>query len=151
VAHDSGGAAVDLGARKGRVVLVVFFATWAQGSRGLLPQLQAVARTFKDKPLEVYGVAIDVDGRLVGPFVERLGLGFPILRDPGAQESESRLGLSVAPTVIVVDREGMIRAVHRGVQEDTAHDVEAELSRLLERSVRDTRAPDGNDRSKGSG
>ena len=97
--------------RPGKVVIVVFFATWAEAARGLLPRLEQLAGTLPDGQVELLGVALDEDQRFVEPFLRELGVTFEVLSDPGGRRTGQAATLEALPGLVVLDPQGAVRAV----------------------------------------
>jgi thiol-disulfide isomerase/thioredoxin len=125
---DTGRGEARLPIGEGRVAVVVVFASWAEGARTLLPQLERLRGA--EPGVAIAGVAIDADQRFVGPFLEEHGVEFPVLPDPGAREAR-RFGVRRVPTVVVFDPGGRISAVYEGASRATAHAVRRQVEALL--------------------
>ncbi|MGI5861818.1 MAG: TlpA disulfide reductase family protein [Myxococcales bacterium] len=95
--------------RPGKVVVVVFFATWSEAARAVLAEVEELQARLAGQGVEAVGVAIDEDQRFVAPFVRELGLTFEVLADPGARETQRIARLESVPTVAVLDAERTVR------------------------------------------
>ena len=95
--------------RPGKIVVVVFFATWSEAARAVLTQVEKLHSELAAQGVEAIGVAIDEDQRFVAPFVGELGLTFEVLADPGARKAERLARLEAVPTVAVLDAERTVR------------------------------------------
>ncbi len=123
----STGGEVTLESFRGRPLVVVFFATWAERADALLPQLQRLAAESR---LEVVAVALDEDPRFVAPFVRRHALRFPVLLDPGGETSERELPLRVLPTVAVLDANGRVSQLHEQLRKGVLKRIAARAKEL---------------------
>ncbi len=101
------GQQVRLSDLKGRVVLLNFWATWCGPCEAEMPAIQDRYTTFKGQGLVVLGINQDEDAETVRAFVERLGLSFTILLDPGAVVGELYRARGL-PMTFIVDRDGQI-------------------------------------------
>jgi peroxiredoxin len=94
---------------RGRVVLLNAFATWCAPCRAEMPDFQAAYRSLRDRGLEVVGVNVD-EGEAdekVERFVEKLGIEFPVWRDPSNRFSKRFRALGV-PETVLIGRDGTI-------------------------------------------
>ncbi len=112
----------ELDARKGRVVLVNFWATWCRPCLKELPDLLALERDYGSRGFELLAVSLDdpADGEaIVGPFVTKW---FPSLRTLIRSSTDMDATVSVIdpawnevlPTSYLVDREGRVAARLQG-------------------------------------
>lgn len=114
---------------KGRVVAVCFWATWCRPSQ----EAMATLRTLREHYPELEGIAIscDHDARaLLGHLAEHGDGGFVHLFDrtrPGWHELATAVGVRALPTVLWLDRRGIVRDVTAG------EDLAATAQRLLGR------------------
>jgi thiol-disulfide isomerase/thioredoxin len=131
-APDLEGRLVDVGAERGKVRVIDFWATWCEPCREELPALDAMARDLSARGLAVYGVSFDEDGTLIAPFLREVRVGFPILWDRGGDQLAARFQVSRLPTTLVVDRRGIVRFVHEGWTEGKARDHRRDVEGLLD-------------------
>jgi len=101
------GQPVRLSDLKGQVVLLNFWATWCGPCEAEMPAIQDRYTTFKGQGLVVLGINQDEEAETVRAFVERLGLSFTILLDPGAVVGELYRARGL-PMTFIVDRDGQI-------------------------------------------
>jgi thiol-disulfide isomerase/thioredoxin len=102
-----GGGTSELGSLRGRVVLVNFWATWCPPCVEEMPSLDRLSRALGPEGLVVLGVAVDEDEKTVRDFVARVGVSFPILRDPGAHTAAAWRTTGY-PETFVVGRDGTL-------------------------------------------
>ncbi len=131
-APDLNGRVVDVGAERGKVRVVDFWATWCEPCRDELPALDALSRELSARGLAVYGVSFDEDGALIAPFLREVRVGFPILWDRGGDQLAPRFQVMRLPTTLVVDRKGVVRFVHEGWTEERGREQRREIEALLE-------------------
>jgi cytochrome c-type biogenesis protein len=105
-------ALVDL---HGQVVMLNVWATWCIPCRKELPELEAMHKEYAARGLKVVGVSVD-DGNAdddVKEFVERYGLTYTIVRDPGEEVSTLFFTPGV-PSSFLIDRNGIVVWRHMG-------------------------------------
>jgi peroxiredoxin len=98
---------------RGQVVLINFWASWCGPCRQEMPLLDRIHQRYSDAGFAVLGV--NVEGT-IGPAKEtadRTGVTFPVLVDENQRVSEL-YNLESMPSSVVVDRDGVVRYVHRG-------------------------------------
>jgi peroxiredoxin len=109
------GSAVSLGSYRGRPVIVNFWATWCVSCKEEMPALQAEAAAHPE--LAVLGVDNVESAVKVKPFVDQLGIRFPILLDQDGSVLE-RYQVTGLPTSFFVDSAGTLRSLYRGALTD---------------------------------
>lgn len=123
------GAALTLGALRGRVVLVNFWATWCEPCVTEMPSLQKLREQLAPR-FEVLGVNYQEGPARIKAFLEKSGIAFPIVRDTdGAVAKE--WGVKIFPSSFVVDRAGQVRHVLIGVADWTSQKLLSTISSLL--------------------
>jgi peroxiredoxin len=81
------GAPVRLEELRGRAVLVNFWATWCKPCEDEMPAMERLYRALQADGFELLAVSVDVGDDEVSAFRDRLGISFPILRDPDRREA----------------------------------------------------------------
>ena len=98
---------------QGRVVLMNFWAVWCGFCRVEMPELQMAYETYGHEGLVVLGIDVQEETAQVASFVQEMGVTFPILLDQKAAVTR-QYRIQGLPTSILVDADGVIRAVHVG-------------------------------------
>jgi peroxiredoxin len=107
------GKNLKLSEYRGKVVLLNFWATWCGPCREEIPQLNKLQRKFKSGGFTVLGVNIDRNHAPAKVLARKLRVRFPILFD--SNKAVSRLyQVDAMPNTVIIDRNGVIRFVHRG-------------------------------------
>ncbi len=128
---DLSGSAWQLSDRRGRVVLVNFWATWCPPCREETPGLVQLYRSYRPRGVEMVGIDMDDDPAAAVPgFVRSYRIPYPMLvPDSGfelANEIES------LPTTLLIDRQGRIAKVYVGAMSEA--ELSADLDALLKES-----------------
>jgi len=107
------GANLRLSEFRGQVVLVNFWARWANDSRREMPALNRINTTYGRAGLVVLGISIDEDLRRAQEFADSMKVSYPVMFDTGSEIGRDyRLGK--LPMTILVDRSGVVRYSHLG-------------------------------------
>lgn len=103
------GQAVNLGAFRGRVVLLNFWATWCAPCVREMPSLDRLQARLEAEGVTVVAVSQDVAGlEVVQPFFDRLNLkNLDVYLDPEGRLA-LRLGIRGLPTTLLIDRDGRV-------------------------------------------
>lgn len=121
------GAAIDLGAFRGKVVLLNFWATWCRPCVYEMPTLDRLAATYPSDKLAVAAVSIDQAGlQAVARFIQRYQINrLPIYLDPAqnlgtfdaARAESGALALYGLPISYIIDRNGRVLGYITGAAE----------------------------------
>jgi len=125
------GQVVDLKDFRGKVVLLNIWATWCKPCRDELPSMELLYRKLKDRGFEILAVSIDKDSSIVKPFVEELGLTFPVLLDPKGKITRLYRTIGI-PENYIIDKRGIIREKIIGARNWFSKAYVDSLSQLLE-------------------
>jgi thiol-disulfide isomerase/thioredoxin len=102
----------SIGALRGRVVLLDFWATWCAPCRIVVPKLGALQGRYGAQGLSVLGVSTE-DAQDVALFAQRTAMRYPVGVDKHAETTRS-YGVLSLPTLVVIDRRGVVRDVAIG-------------------------------------
>ncbi len=98
---------------RGQVVLINFWASWCGPCRQEMPVLDRLHHRYEDTGFAVLGVNVEGDSDSAREIVDKTNVTFPILLDAGQKVSEL-YSLEAMPSTVVVDRDGVVRYIHRG-------------------------------------
>jgi uncharacterized protein (TIGR03067 family) len=113
---------------RGKVVILDFWYRSCFWCVRAMPQVKKIADHFKDQPVVVLGMNTDPkeeDARFV---VEKMRLNYANLKAAGLPE---KYKVQAFPTVVVIDQEGVVRAVHVGSETTLKEEVVKSVERLL--------------------
>lgn len=107
---DTAGKRHRLADYKGQWVVVNFWATWCAPCVAEMPSLSRLRERMGPQRLEVVGVNFQENAARIEPFVRRLGVAFPIVRDHDGSLRKA-WQVNVFPTTFVVGPAGDVRWV----------------------------------------
>lgn len=138
---------LTLASLKGRVVLIDFWANWCGPCKAAFPKLRALQEEFADQGFTVLGVT-GFQGRfadngvneskltpereleLTREQIARLQMTWPVaFSTRGCFDEE--YGVQGVPTLVLVDKQGIIRFVMAGLNEKAEKDLKELLAKLL--------------------
>ncbi len=105
---DIQGKPFDLDSRRGRVVVVNFWATWCEPCRDELPSLERLQKARDGKSLEVVSVNFGEMPERIRTFLEREFVELPVVLDRD-KEAAGRWKVGGLPMTFIVDAGGRIR------------------------------------------
>lgn len=108
----------------GNPLLINFWATWCPPCRFEMPLFEETYQRLKDDGFTVLAVDVQEGPELVNPYVEQMGLTFPIALDRGGAVANA-YRVAALPTTVFVDANGIVTDIHRGAL------VESRLQRYL--------------------
>jgi thiol-disulfide isomerase/thioredoxin len=116
---------------KGKVVLIDFFASWCTPCHESFPVMEELHKRFGEKGLVIVAVSVDKKKQDLERFLKKHSAAFAIARDP-AGKLAAEVKIPTMPTSFIVDRQGVVRAVHRGFHgEETRKKYVSEIEELL--------------------
>jgi thiol-disulfide isomerase/thioredoxin len=126
---------------RAQATVVDFWATWCEPCRDQLPMLDRLQDEFRGQHVEVVAIAFDEDRAALEEFLARIPVGFPVLWDKGGAALAVKMEITRLPTTLLLDRDGVVRAVQPGFDKSGAAELERDLRRLL--AQQDQGAPAG--------
>jgi peroxiredoxin len=134
---------------RGHVVVVNLFGSWCPNCNDEAPVLVDWYRRFRDRGLEVVGLAFELtgkparDGAFVRKFAQRHGVEYPLLlagiadKDRAAASLPDLTGVAAFPTTIFVGRDGRVRHIHTGFEGPGTGAHHRQLVREMEARIED--------------
>lgn len=150
--EDLDGRKVRLADFRGKTILLDFWATWCRPCLMSMPHVQQLAEKYADKPVVILGVNSDEpDNEAGGPdsgpatasapgsqpaprfervkqALRRLRVSYPQIRDMGIGQDYRAIAI---PYAVLIDKTGVVRAVHNGFSPDMTQLLSAEIDNLL--------------------
>ena len=127
--NDLHGAPVNLGAYRGKVLLINFWATWCLPCRTEIPGFIDLYNRYRRRGVEIVGIAVDEPASIVSPYAREIGMNYPVLLEGERHEVHDAYGLVGLPTTIVISRDGTTCEQHVGFTPQSTF--EEAIKRLL--------------------
>ncbi len=129
--EDLYGKEVELHSFKGKVILLIFWATWCGPCKKEMPSMEALYQQLKHQDFILLGISVDYERKgKVKEFIEKNGFSFPILLDPKLQVYYL-YEIEVIPTAILIDKQGGIIGKAVGPRDWTASEVVSLIDLLI--------------------
>lgn len=109
--QDVSGSSIRLSDLRGRVVVINYWATWCVPCVHEMPMFDSYASQYPQ--FIMLGIDEEESPEKVGPFVEKMGMGYTILLDINGKVAHN-YKISMLPTTFFIDEDGMIRFRHIG-------------------------------------
>jgi len=125
--NDLSGNPVPLDSYNGKVVLLVFFATWCPPCQDEIPQLEAIYRKYKAKNFEVIGINLRETGNSVKVFANENKLSFTVLLDEKGDVG-SLYKVKYIPKIFILDKNSEVKFTSHYLP---AAEIEKEINKIL--------------------
>lgn len=123
---------ISLADYKGKVVVLDFWATWCGPCVAAMPHIQKLHEKYADQGLVVIGMNHDRpnDIEKIRKFMKDKGVTFTqfLDHDNAAGAAYQVTGI---PTTVIIDRKGVVQAIHVGFAPGTEKTYEDEIQRVL--------------------
>lgn len=127
------GAPVDsLQALKGEVLYVDFWASWCPPCIQSFPFLTGLQQEYGERGLRVVGVNLDEKIADAEKFLSDYPAGFTIVADLSKQCAKE-FDVIAMPSSYLIDREGIVRYIHRGFRQGETKELRLIVEQLLDR------------------
>ena len=127
------GGTLTLGAMRGQVVVVNFWASWCRPCRRELPALAALHAEIARRGGRVLAISIDQDPRNAQRFLRSNKLQLPAAHD-GPEGLARRLDLKAVPCTVILDRNGEVALTLGGGDQKALDRIAATTRQLLDRT-----------------
>ena len=126
----NGDGSISLSSYRGKVVYLDFWASWCAPCQAALPALEQLRKEFPADQFQVIAVNVDTDPEKALRLLAKHKIGYPSAADPEGRLPET-FGLKTMPTSYLIDRNGVVRAVHAGFRASDMDELRAEIRALL--------------------
>lgn len=122
------GRQVDLGAWRGKIVVVDIWATWCAPCVKEMPQVLAAYRKYHPSGFEVVGISLDKDRTALEQFIKQKSVPWPQYFQGTSPRNEfvDRFGITGIPQMWLLNKEGKV--VSFSVREHFAEEIEKVFS-----------------------
>jgi peroxiredoxin len=104
---------IKLSEQMGNVVLLNFWASWCAPCRKEMPLLNDLHNKYEALGFSVIGVNVEQESGLAKSFISSYPVDFPILLD-NSNKASKLYDVSAMPTTVIIDRNGVVRHLHKG-------------------------------------
>jgi thiol-disulfide isomerase/thioredoxin len=125
------GKPFQLAQHKGKVVIVEFWATWCGPCLQSMPSVDALAREFAERGVELVAVNMEEQPEQVKAMLERHKLKMTVALDRDGAIA-ARYAVTAIPQTVVVDRDGKIARLFIGGGKKTEEGLRKALQELLD-------------------
>ena len=129
--RSAGGTNVRLSENRGDVVLLAFFGSHCDLCGDQLAALDRIVATYQSAGLSALAVNVDDDQDAAADFIAAHRTSFPMLLDPGKSVARS-YRVDNLPMLLLIDRAGAIRFVHRDYRSGQEAAYMAQTRQLLD-------------------
>jgi thiol-disulfide isomerase/thioredoxin len=129
LASVDGAAIPTIAGLRGKVVLVEFWAPWCLACRLTTPDLNTWSSQYGPRGLAIVGVGTD-EVTAISAGARSWGIRYPIAADPD-MKTWTGYGIREAPSMLIIDRRGVVRDVATGYDRVRMREIEALIDRLL--------------------
>lgn len=121
------GSTLSLDDLQGRPAVLVFWAAWCQYCREEAPHVNQLAAEYESRGVHVFGIDVHDSQARTEWGIKDFGIHYSVVRD---SNGETARGYNVEgiPTVIFLDRKGVVRYVGNRVANDYAERLDALLA-----------------------
>jgi thiol-disulfide isomerase/thioredoxin len=113
------GGTVDVARMRGKVVVVLFWATYCRPCTEDLPQIQELYKQHKADGFEIIGVNVDGPGAPIQEYLAQYKVTWPQIHQDGGLQGTiaQRYGVITLPTVFLVDKSGKVVSSSANVED----------------------------------
>jgi peroxiredoxin len=124
------GGRVSLADLRGKPAVIVFWSAWCPLCREEAPRINALAAQYGGKGVRVLGIDIKDSAARTESGVRQFGIKYLVARDPDASVAHS-YQVTGTPTVIILDRKGVVRYFANELPDDYARLLDGLLAETI--------------------
>jgi len=109
------GSNLKLDEYRGQVVLLNFWASWCGPCRQEMPLLDKIHQRYEDAGFAVLAVNVEGKAAPARALASETKVSYPVLIDEDQLVSQL-YDLQAMPSSVLIDRDGVVRYIHRGYQ-----------------------------------
>ena len=128
-----GKSMVELSKFRGKIVYLDFWASWCAPCLTAIPEIEKMRGEFPSEDFQIVAVNLDQKVKKALRFLKKHPVGYPSASDPKGK-LPAQYGVETMPTSYLIDRDGVIRYVHRGFKRGDGSKLRHEIRSLLEAS-----------------
>jgi len=128
------GTSFQLSRRKGRIVVLDFWATWCGPCIQAMPQVDEVVHEFKDHDVELIAVNLQEAPDKIKSTLDRLKLDPAVALDIDGVVADRYAATSI-PQTVIIDREGTVARLFVGADPDFADQLRTALQGVVDGEV----------------
>lgn len=121
---------MSLSSLRGKVVYVDFWASWCGPCRVSFPQLDELRSELGAQGFEVLAISVDEVESDALQFLSEVPVNYLVVHD-GSGATPQAWGILGMPTGYLVDRQGVVRKIHKGYKKSDGEKLRAEVVQLL--------------------
>lgn len=121
---------LDLGAYKGKVVYLDFWASWCHPCEQSFPFMARAKQLYGSQGLEIVAVNVDHSRARADAFLKQHQNDFDVIYDPKGVIA-THFDVKDMPTSILIGRDGTVRYVHQGFFPEKTGEYDSHISELL--------------------
>jgi thiol-disulfide isomerase/thioredoxin len=126
----NGDETLSLAEHRGKVVYLDFWASWCKPCTVAIPLIEEMRAEFPAKDFQILAVNLDKNPKQAVKFLRKHPVGYPSVSDPRGQLPR-KFGLETMPTSYLIDRDGVIRYVHKGFRKDDIGELRKRIAKLV--------------------
>ena len=115
---------------RGKVVYLDFWASWCGPCLKSLPLMEEMRKEFEGTDLQVLAINVDKDLGKAKKFLLKRPIGYPSAQDPEGRLPGS-FEVETMPTSFIIDRNGVIRYVHKGFRPSDMDEIRERVRAIL--------------------